>query len=801
MSTAARFVARSQRRRQRGAQVLFVVAVGLIAAVTMSLVAGSRRSSSVIDRFFAAIPMYDAQIFSEDSAIDLAQLQALPGVGLAEPTPYMNFVPLGPGTGEESAGINSTTGDFTRPDPTARLLRGSIPADDERDMVVNEAFVQEFGLDVGDTVHVIGYANTPEQYDEISRGVYNPTGPSYDFTIAAVVRFMQQLATNETRQVAGAARANSESDNLMVVSNDFWLAHHTEFIDFGTSFDVRITDEAAGYQQFVAAIEALDPKALIRPWVPGVEPGVFRSSVALETGVLVGVGIGSAIAGLALILVLVRVQQRRFDNDRAAQIALGFTRSEQVSTAAWRTVPTAVVTTIVGTIGAIVLSARFPVGLGRQLELNPGVDVNVAVIAVGAVVTLLVPLAAAAVLATPRNTRAIAIDRIGRPPTWTRRLPMDVAFGVRFALGDPARGGRRANVLGIAVGVVAAAAALAATIWVTAADHLYETPAARGWMWDVAIGNTNFPLDAGAEQAVRSSPDTSALTTVTYGGANLDDHDIYLMGYDPDGTAPPSVIAGWLPTSDHEIALSATLMKQLDVGLGDSVTLLLDDWDYSDEIRDAQPTSFTLVGRSVSPELDGDFVQAAIITFDGFARAGVDAAPRILLADAKGPDTATAVVSLIEPLTQDTWADRIPTRVVGLHRVRTLPLVGAALAMLVVLATLVASTVATAYRNRYALAVLSALGLHRRRVRRIVAWQGVVTGIIIAAVACPLAVIAAGVWWRQVAAGLGIRADLAVPLWLLAATLATIVLAATITALTTLTGAGRKLSQMLTVKN
>ena len=797
MSTAARFVARSQRNRQRGSQFLFVIAVGLLAAVTIALMAGARRSSSVIDRFFTAIPNYDAQVFSEHSTLEFADLQALPDVVLVEPTPYMNFVPTGPGTGEAVVGINTTTGDFTQADPTARVLRGRLPTGDEREVIVNEAFVNDFGLDVGDTVHVISFANTPEQYEEVSRGVYDPTGPLYDFTITAVVRFVQELATDETRLIAGLERLSTESHNKMVVSNTFWLAHRTEFIDFGSAYNVRLADGAAGYQQFADEVQSLDPTALARPWESDVRPDVFRSSVALETGALLGVGIGAALAGLALVLVLVRVQQRRFDDDRTAQIALGFTRAEQVSTAVWRTVPTAVVTAIVGTIGAILLSGRFPVGFGKQLELDPGLDVNVAVITVGAVVTLLVPVAAAVMLAAPKRTRDVSIDHQGRPPTLTRKLPLDISFGVRFALGDPARGGRRASLFGIGVGMVAAAAALTVTLWVNAADHLYATPSARGWMWDAAIGNTNFTLDPEAGQAVKSSPNVSAFTAVTFGEANLDGHDVYLMGYDPDGTAPPSVIAGWLPTGDHEIALSAELMRQLGVGLGDTVTLQLDGWDHPEEIRDAQPTPFTVVGKSVSPELFGDFVRAAIISFTGFTRAGVDAEPRVLLVNARGPDRAGALVSLVSSLTQDTWADRIPTRVVGLHRVRSLPLIGAALALLVLLVTLVASTVAAAHRNRYALAVLSALGLHRRGVRRIVTWQGAVTGLVIAAVACPIAVIVASSWWRQVAAGLGIRADLAPPLWILVITVASIVMAATITSLGTLAGGGQQLSQVL----
>ena len=72
------FVAWSQRRTRRAALIGLGLFVGIISALSMSLIAGARRSASVVDRFFSAAPHYDAQV----SAPELARsdVLALPGV-------------------------------------------------------------------------------------------------------------------------------------------------------------------------------------------------------------------------------------------------------------------------------------------------------------------------------------------------------------------------------------------------------------------------------------------------------------------------------------------------------------------------------------------------------------------------------------------------------------------------------------------------------------------------------------------------------------------------------------------------
>lgn len=71
------FLARSQFRRRRRALLLLAVFVGVVSGISISLIAGSRRSSSVVDRYFAAAIPYDVQVFSP--LVERDALLAIPG--------------------------------------------------------------------------------------------------------------------------------------------------------------------------------------------------------------------------------------------------------------------------------------------------------------------------------------------------------------------------------------------------------------------------------------------------------------------------------------------------------------------------------------------------------------------------------------------------------------------------------------------------------------------------------------------------------------------------------------------------
>ena len=98
----------------------------------------------------------------------------------------------------------------------------------------------------------------------------------------------------------------------------------------------------------------------------------------------------------------------------------------------------------------------------------------------------------------------------------------------------------------------------------------------------------------------------------------------------------------------------------------------------------------------------------------------------------------------------------MPARIVNLHRVRSLPLLGALLAALFG-TVLLAYTLAVAVRRRVRqLGVLRALGMNGRRVGRVLLWQGVALALAIVVIGLPLGLAVGAVAWRAFAHGLGV---------------------------------------------
>src|SRR5439155_6972342 len=122
---------------------------------------------------------------------------------------------------------------------------------------------------------------------------------------------------------------------------------------------------------------------------------------------------------------------------------------------------------------------------------------------------------------------------------------------------------------------------------------------------------------------------------------------------------------------------------------------------------------------------------------------------------------------LAREYTPEIVLDNVPARVVNLHRVRSLPLVGALLAALFG-TVLLAYTLAVSVRRRiHQLGVLRALGMNARRIGRVLVWQGIALALAITLIGLPLGVGVGAVFWRTFAHGLGIATRAVFPASLL----------------------------------
>jgi hypothetical protein len=755
MVTAEAYVAGRQRRERRGSHIALAIVAGLIGAVAISLIAGSRRSSTVVDRYFDTAPGYDVLVGA--ASLNREQLLAVDGVELVAPSAYLALDVVDDG-GKPSS-VDGLIVDFSQPDGTRQVIRGALPGADEYAVAVDESFPAVFGVDVGDTVRVRMYA--PDQLDEVTAGVYDPRGPTYDFTVAAIGRVPQVIAQDETRSPRHAGTTPSG----MLVPIEFWNDHHNEFLDFGLAYDIKLSDGAGGIPDFVATVRGLagDDELFVEPVEDAARRTAIEAPVGLESRALLILGIATAIAGLTVVLLLTRNDNRRHHRDAIALTSLGMTSRQRALTSVLRVLPAAGCAGLLAGGVAYGLSRQFPIGIGRLVEPSPGWRFDQLVVIIGAGVVAGV-VAGCAALTVPR-TRAKPVSGRGAAAwAWTRRagVPSDAVIGSQLAFGDTGRG-RNTVWPGVAAGAFVIAALGATSIWVAGVDSLYQEPGRHGFPWDIAIGNSNFELSDQTLARIAADPRIETSTVTSYGQAMLNGTSVELLVFDPAGTAPPVIVDGRLPDGDHEIALGVRLMRQLGVDLGDTVSLSVADGDF---VAGSAPVDVALsvVGSTLAPALgESDLSTAGATTFAAIEAAGGAAPPKYVVARLAGADPQRTVDDISHEFSEEMITDVVPSQIVNLHRVRTVPELGIALAVVLALVVLVSTVVASVRANRMQLAVFGALGMTRRQSGRARAWLGTVVSVSLLVIGIPGALLLGSVVWSHVSDDLGVVPGAATP--------------------------------------
>jgi hypothetical protein len=749
------FIARSQLRQRWRAVAFLTLFVGVLGGVAISLVAGSRRSASVVDRYFAATIPYDVQIYGP--SFNRADLLAIPGVVRADPNAYVAAMRLAP-DGSPVDGMNAIAIAPEAIDPTIRLLDGALPdPNNPFQVLVNEAFVKQFDATTGDRVDAQLFATDQDQ--ELNAGIYVPKGPRYTFDIAGVVRTPLDIAVDKIEAPGAGAYADA---NQMVLPLRFYEEHRGEFLDFGAAFDVQLADGSPeGERAFLAAVERLtgDEDALF------VQPGRFSerrdtldSPVDLETTALLALGIGLAIAVAVAVGLLLRAEQRAHNDDAPALRTLGCTTSQLAAAAVLRTLPVAIGGAALAAGVAVVLSARYPVGVGRQLELDGGFDVNLLVLVVGALTMTVFVIGVGWVFgwrASTRDSRRSARDTLARQLARVG-APVDVWIGTHFAF-ERGRGARSASSRPAIIGGAAALTIVTAlAMFVGGVDRIYGVPAEHGWPWDAAIGNVNFSLSDKIPTQLASDERVESQSSARYGQAAIGGVTAEVLAVDEAGTAPPRIVSGRLPQSPAEIAIGARLLRRLDKGVGDNVSFSVADGEF-DTGEKTTDLDMRIVGVALPPIFgEADLGESAVVTLDAIAEAGGNSDPHLVLARFAGDDPQAVAGQLDRDLTQEVMTDTTPARIVNLHRVRLLPLLGIALAGIVG-TTILAYTLAIGVRARAReLSVLRALGLAPRRLRRVLASQGVALTSAMLLIGLPLGVVVGSLYWRDLANQLGV---------------------------------------------
>jgi FtsX-like permease family len=335
-----------------------------------------------------------------------------------------------------------------------------------------------------------------------------------------------------------------------------------------------------------------------------------------------------------------------------------------------------------------------------------------------------------------------------------RGFPPTAVSGVRHAF-EPGRDRSAVPVRSAILGmVVALAAVLAALVFGSSLAYVISNPVVAGWNWTVAVGNPHSS-DTSAQTVpkLRANPRVTGITATALGDAQVGQHDVPVVGLQPvRGQVGPPVLAGRLPQTPGEIALSGRELRTLHQRVGGHVTAR----------TSRGPVALHIVGQVVlSPEITNEQVQlgsGGVMTLAGADRVSGSRLPvNVFLVRLHSPAGPAAVADLNRQFPGLVLPAVAPPEVRELQGVSGLPLALALLLTLLAIGTVGHTLVTSVRRRRRDLAILKTVGFVGRQIRATVAWQATaiaVTGLVIGV---PLG-LAAGRWaWTLFANGFAIE--------------------------------------------
>jgi ABC-type lipoprotein release transport system permease subunit len=763
---------RSERRR-RGPAILVAAIVALAAGAAMAALAGARRADSALERLGAATGHPNVELVPLAEVTDRGRVDP---AGLAGSVDLIDEAAAIPGVEEVThAALWGIT-----PDPEAECLFGfgtirstaSHPfgvtvagrtSGAANAVVVNETAAREYGLRVGSEVRLrtVSAAHFADWID--SDGCVAADGPEIQVRVTAIIRGVEEVT--DAAEVGGA------------VGPGFYDRYAGKVAGCACLIGVRANPDRLN--EVRAALEALyEPYGFTtRP----VEPYADRAAetIGLEVDTLRIAAVVAAIAGALVVVQVISRQAAAIATDHQIRRALGMTRRQIAGGTALTMVPAILAGGLLAVVGAALASSFLPRGLARQAEPDPGIRLDVAVLAGGFLATVLIASAAAWavgwMLAVPARRDAQRPVRGALGP-----LPPQIAFGVRLAVnpaGDRARAAAWSGVLGIALAVTGAMA-----VWTvaTSADHLRHTPRLFGVSADFAVNTEVDDPQAAASAAVDAAladPDIEAVASVrrlSGETSNARGPSGATASIDPEairnerGLMGPTIQEGRLAASGDEVVLGRATAAALGAQLGDRVTATrIDD----------EPVDYVVVGIAV---VYGDNVvdQGFHVTEPGIGRlavpclspTGTDDAPSCAEAEVEavmartrpGADRSAVVDRLADagmvPIPPPSIVDRF-------HQIGPVPWYLAGMLSALGAAGLMHSTLVTGRRRARELAITRALGFTPGQAAAAVRWQGLATaaaGLVIGLVA---GVAVGRLVWRNLADTIGVVAEVRLPAW------------------------------------
>ena len=770
------------RTRWRGWAV-FVLLVAFTGGALLTAAAGARRTSSAYPRFLRASHASDLLVSVAGTGTTgfYGALARQPGVALVARDIGLNVQPADrAGRLDWAATTQAPAGRLLGHGLDApRVLAGRLPRLDRADEVaVDQTAAADLDLHVGSTLTMEALPNQ------------GPPGSG------PAVR-PRRLRERVVGVVVTRSSVDPVTDNDKVASIQASPALTQKLGPGYRAFDGAFVKLAPGA---TAGLVSREAQALARKFpatlgqayvddeseqVATVERGIRPEAIALAIFALALACTALLIVGQAATRLLLAA-----GTDNPVLAALGLTRGQMLAAALIETAVASTAGAILAAGVAIAASPLMPIGAARLAEPGPGVSADWLVLSAGAVI-IVVLLAArtlwpawrlASVRESAAREAAAGPGRRSWLAGWLAGVgaPVTMTAGARLAT-EPGQGRTavpvRAALAGTTLSVLAVTAAFTFGANLL---HLVHSPRLYGQAWDAAIDLQFSPIQPSqAQNRFGTIPGVTGWTYGDHGIIGINGHLIPAIGLTP-GRGPlisPTLLAGRPPRTGREIVLGSSTLHDLGLHVGQQVPVTVDGRQVQDRI----------VGQAVFPNFgqgsftptdlgEGAETTAAVLRPQAALYGERSGFQVVLLRFARGPGRSAAITRFRHSMAgfcadvqQSTCVElgQRPNGVTNYALIDGTPEVLAGLLAALGVAVLTQLSVVSGRRRRHDFAVLRALGLLRRQVSQVAAWQVSTLAGLALLIGLPLGV-AAGRWsWHLFAAGLGVSADASLPVTLL----------------------------------
>jgi len=740
--TAAWLWARAELRARWRSWVVLGLLAGATAGIVAAGIAGARRTDSALPRYIAASGSIDAAVLANDPTFDAKQrgaVAALPEVRQTFPfaVPFVMDVTRPRGIGGSLVPLTAATARLS--EPVVIEGRHSNPKNAD-EAVIDQNIARHFKLGIGSTIDIRQLV-PPNAASRLPPGVVPPGAKTFRARLH-VVGITKSISSDESWSPSSGLWAKHRGQ-IVGVTNMFVRLRRgdADFVHFQ-----RDVQRIVGHPVNVASSNDLLGIGKIRNVTSIERDGLllFALTALLGGGVLVGQALVRAVTASGA--------------DAETWRAMGADRPLAVRGMLLPSLLTAAVAAVMAVAVAIALSPRFPIGVARRYDLDIGLHIDGLVFGLAVLVLVATIVGIAVAAAWWRVTRGEATrpvtSRAARFAT-NAGLPPAMLIGSRLAV-EPGRGRRavpvRSALIGAIVGVLGVVGCF--TFRAGIADAA-SNPKRSGVVWEYEVASGSPPIAAHDSATIAGDPAVGAalralwsravpikgVATPTFGITTL------------RGRMPLVVLSGHAPRTASELAVAPSTQRSLKLHVGDRVT-----------VGKAPGRTMHVVGIALLPSSSHTgYDESGWMTLAGLrAAVGTDAVRKrpddfedyLLLRWRPGADVAAAERRISKFAgSHDYFSQRatLPTSVVDLGHLGSVPLVLAVFFALLAAATVAHALVTTVRRRRFDLAVLRSMGFTRRQSRLAIAWQATLLAVIGLLVGVPLGLALGRVLWRWVA--------------------------------------------------